>query len=288
MTTTPHSEAANEYSAIYAIGGEQQRPANGLTRLLVRLGGSVVTPDMSSTDRRLHLATGISMLATGLIAMIGGYVLATSSLRLGHASLIVGLLYAVLIITLDRFFIVTSQHLNGRRRVFAVLFRIVIAVSAGYIVAEPIIIDIYGSEVQQQVQMDNEKAWLKERGPLQHTIDESQKRLMTAEQGVAVPPGLQATTQYQVWLQDTAIYRAWEKKIAPEASGSAPDHKFGCGPVCHLDETETAAAEAQVKSDYVALQVEAKSIWLDDRVSEVADSTAEECQRKGRIELWPN
>ncbi len=260
MTNISNTEIHGEDAPATETSATPLSPANPVTRLLVRLGGSSVTEEMSSSDRRLHLATGISMLATGLVAMIGGTILAYANLGLGRRSLIVGILYAAILVTLDRFFIVTSQHLNRRGLLLAVLFRVIIAVSAGYIGAEPIIIDIYGIQIQLQGQSDNEQAWNQQRAILQRAINSSQKRLDAAEQGIAVPPGLKGTTQFKIWTQDEAIYAVWEKKIAPEASGNGVDHQFGCGPVCHLDQTQAALALAQVNKDYAALQAKAQSI----------------------------
>ena len=163
-------------------------------------------------------------------------------------SLIFGLVWALMIFNLDRFIVATSGHGDGTDRItlgeFArALPRIAMAVMIGFILSKPLELRIMQSEIEAQLQLEQE-AHVKERKAnfdVEH--DKSQKSL-DAKRAEAIE---QRNVKEQELKKLKMLVDSARMRLEQEIDGESANGKKGEGPAAKQKRETQAKAEAEFK-----------------------------------------
>jgi hypothetical protein len=163
-------------------------------------------------------------------------------------SLIFGLVWALMIFNLDRFIVATSGHGDGTDKItpgeFArALPRIAMAVMIGFILSKPLELRIMQSEIEAQLQLEQE-AHVKERKAnfdVEH--DKSQKTL-DAKRAEAIE---QRNVKEQELKKLKMLVDSARMRLEQEIDGESTNGKKGEGPAAKQKRETQAKAEAEFK-----------------------------------------
>lgn len=146
-----------------AVQGDStaSRPSLRLGTALARLGGAdLAILEQTTAQKSRFIQMGLVLLSTaGLAALSMTYALVDGLRTPVVAAAALGLVWGVVILNLDRLLIVTMRPTNSRWRLFAMVApRIVMAALLGIVIATPLTLRIFASEIAAQMNLDNARA----------------------------------------------------------------------------------------------------------------------------------
>ena len=237
-------------------------PRSRFVHFCLSLTGTTLNDHTPASDISIGVATAMAMLASCAIAFCGGTILALTELGWGSFSPVLGLAWALLMLAIDRAFIVTFHILAARGRTASLVVRLLNAISAGYIVSEPVVIALYGDAIAQQVTLQNQQKWTEIKPTFAREVAIAKANVVNATKQSALPPGLTSTPEYQAWQTATNTYNYWEQASQLEGAGKGGSLTYGIGPVYAQDISNANAAKTQVDATYAALQAKASSLGI--------------------------
>jgi hypothetical protein len=253
--------------------GVLRRPIGNRLRAVVGVQESVL--DEVPNERPRYTALG------GLI--LGGSVLAAASMfaamrwvtEAWPVALAVALIWGAMILTLDRWLVTSVSGVTGTVRQLSYLPRIVMAMLLGVVIAEPLVLAVFRSEIEQEVSVDRIRSLqeyesrLRLCNPVAGTAEAAERPDTTACQGdlLALPdPGadLAALTAYQAQVDDLQkSVDAGEKELSRRETqaraecygedGAGLTGKAGVGPNCQLLSASADRYRAGQNSDRARL-----------------------------------
>ena len=138
-----------------------EQPGSGRLRLARRLRTLTgVDEDLLATvryERSKYTALGGVVLGTSVIAAFSMWNFATEALgRVSALALIPTVIWMLFVLNLDRWLI--TPQANARRRVGPLLLRLTIALFLGAVVAEPLVLRIFATAVEERITDDRNRA----------------------------------------------------------------------------------------------------------------------------------
>jgi hypothetical protein len=129
--------------------------------LLARLGGAdLEVLEQTTAQKSRFIQMGLVLLSTaGLAALSMTYALVDGLRTPIVAAVLLALVWGVIILNLDRLLIITMQPTSNRWRLFAMVApRIVMAALLGIVIATPLTLRIFESEIAARMVLDNAQA----------------------------------------------------------------------------------------------------------------------------------
>ncbi len=128
------------------------RPQSPVTRALcVAVGFDPIGRPRSEITRAT--ARGGALLVTATLATGSATLFGARMLHLGLSSPIFGLFWGLIIFLLDRYIVVSLGNVRGVRRLITGIVRIAMAAVIGWVVAVPLVLTVFRSEVQREVRV---------------------------------------------------------------------------------------------------------------------------------------
>lgn len=237
------------------------RPANHPKRFLVWAGGGDVTAlqgSRSATNAAIGL--GGTVLTTAVLAAAAMTLAMHDLLHLATpVAAVVGVAWGVAVLNLDRWMIaVTRRQSKAWQTVLMALPRVALAVIIGFVIAEPLVLRTFSSEVTAQARVDKQVALAD--GQREVDADYASIPKLEAEQAdlqetlrsggdaqYAENPDFVAANEQHQAARD-AVAKA-QIATGCEAGGTCGTGRRGCGPVCRakvrvLDQRKREAHES--------------------------------------------
>ncbi len=254
-----------------------RRPARRLRYPLARLAGA--QPDVlakARTDRIKYSAMGGVLLTTAGVAGVSAAFALSSTLKLPPAiAAPAGLLWAVVILNLDRMLIVNIRRQSGwLRNLGAAVPRLLLAVVIGTVVSMPLVLRIFEPEIANEIQVmhsDNLIAAQEKLNRQFADIDTMQKKadeLQAVASGQSRPSVSGDADVVAAQQRVTAAQQAYDKAAADaqcELVGSCGTHHPGVG---------QAYLEAKAKADQAKGDLDAANSQLHDAETKAQDKIA--------------
>lgn len=142
-------------------GGSAPRASLDAGTALARLGGAdIEVLEQTTAQKSRFIQMGLVLLSTaGLAALSMAYALTDGMRAPVVVAVLLGLVWGFIILNLDRLLIVTMRPTNSRWRLFAMAApRIVMAALLGIVIATPLTLRIFASEIAAQMNLDNAQA----------------------------------------------------------------------------------------------------------------------------------
>ncbi|MGW3992448.1 DUF4407 domain-containing protein [Amycolatopsis sp. NPDC004772] len=254
-----------------------RRPARRLRYPLARLAGA--QPDVlakAKTDRIKYSAMGGVLLTTAGVAGVSGAFALISTLKLPPAvAALAGVLWAVVILNLDRMLIVNIRRQSGwLRNLGAAVPRLLLAVVIGSVVSMPLVLRIFEPEIANEIQVmhsDNLIAAQEKLNRQFADIDTTQKKvdeLQAVASGQSQPSVSGDTDVVAAQQRVTAAQQAYDKAAGEaqcELVGSCGTHEPGVG---------QAYLQAKAKADQAKGDLDTANSQLNDAKKRAQDKIA--------------
>ena len=124
-----------------------------VSRFLAKLaGGQPSVLAQSPGDLIRYVAMGGVLLTTAAVAGISATFALNTALNLDlPSSIVAGVLWAVMILNLDRMLVVSMRH-RGSRTLLTAAPRVVLAVLIGFVISTPIVLQVFRPEIEGEIQ----------------------------------------------------------------------------------------------------------------------------------------
>ncbi|WP_103350732.1 DUF4407 domain-containing protein [Amycolatopsis sp. CA-128772] len=252
-------------------------PERRLRHPLARLAGA--QPDVlarAKTDRVKYTAMGGVLLTTAAVAGVSAAFALVSTLKLPTpVAAVIGALWAVVILNLDRMLIVNIRRQSGWvRNLGAAVPRILLAVVIGSVVSVPLVLKIFDPEITNEMQVmhsDNLIAAQKTLTEQFADIDVMQKKadeLQAVASGRSQPSVSGDPDVVAAQKRVTDAQAAYDKAAAEaqcELVGSCGTHRPGVG---------EAYLQAKAKADRAKADLDAANTQLNDATAEAQSRIA--------------
>ncbi|MEV6829503.1 DUF4407 domain-containing protein [Amycolatopsis sp. NPDC051102] len=244
---------------------------------LARLAGA--QPDVlaqARTDRVKYTAMGGVLLTTAAVAGVSAAFALASTLKLPTpAAVVIGGLWAVVILNLDRMLIVNIRRQTGwMRNLAAAVPRLLLAVVIGSVVSMPLVLRIFEPEITNEMQVmhsDNLIASQKKLNEQFADIDLLQKKadeLQAVASGRSQPSVSEDADVVAAQKRVTDAQAAYDKAAADaqcELVGSCGTHRAGVG---------EAYLQAKAKADQAKADLDAAKTQLNDATAKAQNRIA--------------
>jgi len=209
-------------------------------------------------------ATGATVLTTSALATVSATLTVNQFLHVALiGAVIVGIGWGAAIMALDRWLILSIRRQSNAAATLALaLPRVLLAIVAGLVIAEPLVLIAFRSEVNAQATADTEHAYLLQKqhldqqysaiGTLTSQANSIEQQLTTVDAGsvLLTDPEYRLASQQAQSLQSRA--QAADQQALCELDGSCGTHHVGSGPVygakqAQANQLKQQAAAAQAK-----------------------------------------
>ncbi|GAA0535765.1 DUF4407 domain-containing protein [Chitinophaga japonensis] len=217
------------------------------------------------TDRERYRIIGISVLVTWLFATLAwGYFFSTVT---DDELVVAGLafFFGFAILSIDRSLIAAMSG-SGHRKFLPVAFRLLLALTIGLFISQPIVLMLFQRDIQAQLVLDRQGKLEKFRGEL---------AALNAEHKATLQGDLQ---QWEQQLQQkTAQVKAYKDDYIKETDGTGGTGQVGASSIARIKKTEYLKAEqelATLQRELAPRQQERQEglaeMWQENRVKEQA------------------
>ena len=216
------------------------------------------------TESMRFAATGATVLTTSALATVSATLTVNQFLHVALlGAVVVGVGWGAAIMALDRWLILSIRRQASALATLALAVpRVLLAIVAGLVIAEPLVLIVFRSEVNAQATADKEHAYLLQKqhldqqyaviGTLASQANAIEQRLTTVDVGsvLLTDPEYRLANQQAQSLQARA--RAAEQQALCELDGTCGTHHVGSGTVYDVKHAQASmlqqqAAAAQAK-----------------------------------------
>jgi hypothetical protein len=209
------------------------------------------------TESMRFAATGATVLTTSALATVSATLTAYQFLHVALlGAIVVGIGWGAAIMALDRWMIISIRRQSNALATLALaLPRVLLAIVAGLVIAEPLVLIVFRSEVNAQATADKERAYLLQHQHLdqQYAVintltsqaNSIEKRLTTVDAGsvLLTDPEYQLASQQAQSLQARA--QAAEQQALCELDGTCGTHHVGSGSVYDAKQSQANQLKQQ-------------------------------------------
>jgi Domain of unknown function (DUF4407) len=281
-----------------------RNPYRGVKRFMIFSSGA--RPEIlvnCATDESTYVGLGGTVVATAVLA---GASMAFALQRAFHASVAVSValafVWAAIVFNLDRWLITSQKRMGSvKKQILAAVPRILVSVLFGLVISEPLVLQIFRSELDAQTTRDravvlDAAAKLRTGGAKALEVASNEKKIAAlSDTGAADSPdvkNLRARIDRANTETATArtTYDAAEIELTKEVEGLSITKKPKCGPVCRVktqtrDQALKRYNETKAKNDADVIKLEGQITKLEgDSEKTRAAAAAENEKRRKKLE----
>ena len=236
-------------------------------------------------ERAKYLGVGGAIVTTAVMASLSAtYAFYVAMQPPFVVALLLGLLWGAGILNLDRWIVnSTKRQGNVAKDITMFLPRLLLAIIIGAVISEPIVLRIFNSEIQSELQVMQEErkstfasSWLKDPRYITLTRQQAQIASLTVQLAAGVPtdavvndPQVQALTAQLATLD--ALLADADKAVACEGVGACGSGTAGAGPVFKANQDRSTRLQAE--RGQLAAQLSAASEQARSQATTVATLT---------------
>ncbi len=232
------------------------------------------------TESMRFAATGATVLTTSALATVSATLTVHQFLHVALlGAIVVGVGWGAAIMALDRWMILSIRRQSTPWATLALaLPRVLLAVVAGLVIAKPLVLTVFRSEVTAQATADKEHAYLIQRhrlddqyaaiGTLSSAASSIEHKLTTADVGsvLLTDPEYQLASRQAQSLQARA--QSAEQAALCELDGTCGTHHVGSGPVYAAKQADASQLQAQAATAQTKLATLRQSLVAQQTVEQ--------------------
>lgn len=187
-------------------------------------------------DGNRYSIVGMTVLATWVFASLAWTYFFSTILPSPYWAILPGLLMGGMVLTIDRALIKTINRQN-KKQAMPLLFRLLIALTIGFFMAQPVLLYLFDKEIQMQASLDHEKRRQQKRSELDALYKNRKNELLQAQQALTA--------------NDTARYTAVSKARAAfiaETDGSGGTGQVGIKDIALAKKREYEKLDAEYQA----------------------------------------
>jgi hypothetical protein len=228
-----------------------KNPYHGIKRYFVFASGA--RPEVLSqcpTDEATHVGLGGTVIATSGLSAISMVFALHNALHVGlFASILAGFIWALIIFNMDRWLIVSQKRLESPWKQWVnVIPRVIVALLLGFVISEPLVHQLFRSELDREIQVNladnnaSDVARLQQKSKEYKDLKNARLKELSDTSTVSIGSESSLRTEINSLKKEIsdaqAAYNTAQTELTAEIEGISKTGKAGCGQACAVKQVE--------------------------------------------------